>query len=202
MVTELDPRRGSEKGLKPYRLTVEQFEKMIDVGIFPDRPRVELLGGVLFRKMTKNDPHDFAVDFLGSIFNTLLEPAWLAREEKLIVLGKFWRPEPDIAVVRGPRECYRKRAPRAEDLSLLIEVCDATYSKDRGVKWRGYASAGVGTYWIVNLPQERIEVYTRPSGQGKTAAFQDARFHGTDDEVSLIVDGQERGRIAVKDVVG
>ena len=202
MVTELDPRQGAEKGLKPYRLTVEQFEKMIDAGVFPDRPRVELLGGVLFRKMTKNDPHDFAVDFLGSVLNHLLEPAWLAREEKSIVLGKFWRPEPDIAVVRGPRERYRKRAPRVEDLGLLIEVCDATYSKDRGIKWRGYAAAGVGTYWIVNLPQKRIEVYSQPSGQGKTAGFQDARFHGTDDEVPLILDGQERGRIAVKDVVG
>ena len=127
MVTELDPRQGAEKGLKPYRLTVEQFEKMIDAGVFPDRPRVELLGGVLFRKMTKNDPHDFAVDFLGSVLNRLLEPAWLAREEKSVVLGKFWRPEPDIAVVRGPRERYRKRAtarrgPGPLDRSLRRDI--------------------------------------------------------------------------------
>ena len=202
MVTELDPRQGAEKGLKPYRLTVEQFETMIDAGVFPDRLRVELLGGVLFRKMTKNDPHNFAVGFLGSVLNRLFEPTWLAQEEKPIILGKLWRPEPDIAVVRGPRERYRKRAPRAEDLGLLIEVCDATYSKDRGIKWRGYAAAGVGTYWIVNLPQKRIEVYALPSGQGKTAGFQDARFLGTDDEVPLVLDGQERGRIAVRDVVG
>ncbi len=202
MVTELDPRQGAERGLKPYRLTVEQFEKMIDAGVFPDRPRVELLGGVLFRNMTKNDPHNFAVGFMGSVLNRLLEPAWLAQEEKPVILGKFWRPEPDIAVIRGPRERYRKRAPRNEDPGLLIEVCDATYSKDRGIKYRGYAAAGVGTYWIVNLPQKRIEVYSQPSGQGKTAAFQEAKSYGTNGEVPLILDGQERGRIAVNDVVG
>jgi Uma2 family endonuclease len=202
MVTELDPRQGTEKGLKPYRLTVEQFEKMIDAGVFPDRPRVELLGGVLFRKMTKNDPHNYAVGFLGSALNRLLEPAWLAQEEKPVILGKFWRPEPDIAVVRGPRDRYRKRAPHVEDLGLLIEVCDATYSKDRGMKWRGYAAAGVETYWIVNLPQERIEIYAEPSGKGKAAVFQEIKFYGADVEAPLVLDGQERGRIAVKDIVG
>jgi Uma2 family endonuclease len=202
MVTDLDPRQGADKGLKPYRLTVEQFEKMIDAGVFPDRPRVELLGGVLFRKMTKNDPHHFAVGFLGSVLNRLLEPAWVAQEEKPIILGKFWRPEPDVAVIRGPRERYRNRTPRIEDLGLLIEVCDATYSKDRGIKWRGYAAAGISAYWIVNLPQKRIEVYTQPSRQGKAAVFQDSKFHEIDDEVPLSLDGQERGRIAVKDVVG
>jgi len=59
MVTGIDPRPGSDQGLKPYRMSVKQFERLIEAGAFPDRVRVELLGGVLFRKMTKNDPHDF-----------------------------------------------------------------------------------------------------------------------------------------------
>jgi hypothetical protein len=84
MVTKLDPRQGAEKGLKPYRISVEQFEKMIDAGVFPDRPRVELLGGLLFRNMTKNDPHNnFAVGFMGSVLNRLLEPAgWLRKRNR------------------------------------------------------------------------------------------------------------------------
>jgi len=202
MVTGIDPRPGSDQGLKPYRMSVKQFERLIEAGAFPDRVRVELLGGVLFRKMTKNDPHDFAVGLLGAILNRLLEPAWFAREEKSVVLGKFWRPEPDVVVVRGPRQRYRDCAPRADDLGLLIEVSDVTYSRDRGVKWRRYAAVGIGTYWIVNLAQKRIEVYSRPSGQGQAAAFQDAKFYGTDAEVPLILDGREQGPVSVKDVVG
>ncbi len=128
MVTGIDPRPGSDQGLRPYRMSVKQFESLIAAGAFPDRVRVELLGGVLFRKITKNDPHDFAVGLLGAILNRQLEPAWFAREEKSVVLGKFWRPEPDVAVVRGPRQRYRDRAPRANDLGLLIEVSDVTYT--------------------------------------------------------------------------
>jgi len=202
MVTGIAPRPGSDQGLKPYRMSVKQFESLIEAGAFPDQVRVELLGGVLFRKMTKNDPHDFAVGLLGAILNRRLEPAWFAREEKSVVLGKFWRPEPDVAVVRGPRQRYRDCAPRADDLGLLIEVSDATYIRDRGVKWRRYAAVGIGTYWIVNLAQKRIEVSSRLSGQGRAAAFQDAKFHGTDAEVPLIFDGREQSRVSVKDVVG
>jgi len=202
MVTGIDIRPGSDQGRKPYRLTARQFEKMVTAGAFPDRVRLELLGGVLYRKMTKNDPHDFAVGLLGSILNRLLEPAWFAREEKSVVLGKLWRPEPDVAVVRGPRQRYRDRAPRADDLGLIIEVSDVTYSTDRGVKWRRYAAVGIGTYWIVNLAQKRVEVYNRPSGRGQAAVFQDVQFLGTDAEVPVILDGREQGRVSVQDVVG
>jgi Uma2 family endonuclease len=180
---------------------VEQFQKMIEVGVFADRARVELLGGLLVRKMTKNDPHDFTVGQLGAFLNRLLEPAWVAREEKSVVLGKTWRPEPDVAVVRGPRERYRSAAPGIGDPGLLIEVADVTDAKDRGVKWRRYASVGIGHYWIVNLGQKRIEVYSRPEGRGKTAAFKDVAYYGAGEEVPVILDGRERGRIPVRDIL-
>ncbi|HEX8199122.1 MAG TPA: hypothetical protein VF590_01450, partial [Isosphaeraceae bacterium] len=58
---------ATDSGVVPYHLSVRQFERMIDVGIFPDGVRVELLGGVLVEKMTKNDPHDFTVGQLGQV---------------------------------------------------------------------------------------------------------------------------------------
>ena len=202
MVTEVDPRRRFEEGLEPYRISVEQFRKMIEAGVFPDQVRLELLGGFLFRTMTKNDPHNFVVGLLGAILNHLLGPAWFAQEEKSVVLGKFWRPEPDIAVVRGPRQQYRDRAPRAGDLGLLIEVSDVTYRKDRGVKWRRYAAVGIETYWIVNLALKQIEVYTDPSGKGKSAGYRTSQIYRSGDHVPVVLDGPEAGRIAVKDVLG
>jgi Uma2 family endonuclease len=201
MVTEIDAPPRVERGVIPYRLTVEQFDKMIAAGVFPDRIRVELLGGVLVRKMTKNDPHDFAVGELGARINRLLEPAWFAREEKSVVLGKYWRPEPDVAVVRGPRDRYRSAAPRIADLGLLIEVSDVSYAKDRGLKWRRYAAVGLGSYWIVNLNQRRIEVYSRPEGRGEAAAYKEAAFYGPDDEVPVILEGRERGLVMVRDLL-
>ena len=82
-------------------------------------------------------------------------------------------------IVRGPRDRYRSAAPRIADLGFLIEVADVSYAKDRGLKWRRYASVGVGHYWIVNLKQKRIEVYSQPEGRGKAAAFKEIGSTGS-----------------------
>jgi Uma2 family endonuclease len=187
--------------LVPYRLTVRQFEKMIDAGIFRDEDHVELLGGLLVDKMVKKDPHNFSVGELGELFRDALKPDWTVREEKSVVLGLFWRPEPDVAVARGPRDRYRSKAPRSADLGLLVEVADSSYAKDRGAKWRQYAASGVSVYWIVNLPERRIEVYSAPSGRGRSAVYRDVTIYGPEEEVPLILEGRELGRIKVSEVL-
>jgi Uma2 family endonuclease len=191
----------SSSGVVPYRLTVRQFERMIDAGIFRDEDHIELLGGRLVDKMTTNDPHDLAVDQLGAILTLGLPIEWIARQEKSVILGRFWRPQPDIVVARGPRKRYGSGAPRAADLGMLIEVADSSYAKDRGKKWQKYAACGVRVYWIVNLPLRQIEVYTSPSGRGKSAGYKDVQIYGADDEVPLIIEGRELGRITVRDVL-
>jgi Uma2 family endonuclease len=193
------PAGGS--GIVPYRLTVRQFEKMIDAGIFRVEDQVELLGGLLVEKMVKHNPHDFGTDMLGAMLNPILPADWIARQEKSVVLGRYWRPEPDIAVARGPRERYRSRAPRRADLGLLIEVADASYPKDRGSKWRKYAASRIPAYWILNLPRRQLEVYTNPTGRGKSAVYRDVKVYGPDDEVPVLIEGRELGRIKVGDVL-
>jgi Uma2 family endonuclease len=192
---------ATASGAVPYRLSVRQYLEMIDAGIFRDDDHVELLGGLLVAKMTKKDPHNFAIDMLGAILEQDLAPNWIARQEKSVVPGRFWRPEPDIAVARGPRDRYRARAPGPGDLAALIEVADSSYSIDRGKKWQKYASSRIPAYWIVNLPQRQIEVDTVPSGRGKSARYQDVTIYGEDDEVSLVIEGRELGRIKVRDVL-
>jgi Uma2 family endonuclease len=196
---DLSPR--GQSGLVPYRLTVRQFEKMIDCGILRADDRVELLAGLLIKKMTTYDPHDFAVDQLGAVLGRILPDDWIARQEKSVVLGRYWRPQPDIAVARGPRTRYRSKAPRAADLGFLAEVADSSYAKDRGPKWKKYAGCGVPTYWIVNIPERRIEVYSSPSGRGKSARYTDHKNYGPDEEVPIIVEGRELGRIKVSEIV-
>jgi Uma2 family endonuclease len=189
------------EGLYPYRLTVRQFEKLIGAGVFPEGARVELLAGVLANKMTKYPPHDFAVNELGTILRKLLSSRWLTREEKAVTLNRFWRPEPDIAVMRGPSDLYRKRTPAAKDLVLLIEVSESSYATDRGLKWRGYAAAGVPCYWIVDLSKEVVEVHSNPSGRGEAARYRDSTSHGPGTEVPVVIEGREVGGIAVKDIL-
>ncbi len=199
--TAREPGGPDRSGLVPYRLTVHQFEKMIDGGIFRDEDRVELLAGRLIKKMTVNDPHDFAVTELAERLRGVLKPDWITREEKSVVLGRYWRPQPDISVARGPRDRYRTKAPRASDLGMLVEASDTTYAKDRGAKWTKFAGCRIPTYWIVNIHERRIEVYTSPSGRGNAACYRDRKDYGPDEEVPVIVEGREVGRIKVSDIV-
>jgi Uma2 family endonuclease len=53
---------------------------------------------------------------------------------------------------------------------LVIEVSDTTYLKDSGPKLRMYARAGIQDYWILNLPEARLEVYRRPEKLPSAAA--------------------------------
>jgi Uma2 family endonuclease len=195
----------TSSGVALYRLTVRQFEAMIDAGVFlydaRDPLRVELLGGMLVDKLTRDNPHAYAVGCLGDHLRDSLPTDWRVREEKSITLGRFSRPEPDVVAVRGRLEDYRVRAPRAQDVALLIEVADTTYAKDCGAKWRLYAAWGMPIYWIVNLPARQVEVYTNPSGRGKAAAYRDAQTYGPDAEPPVVIDGREVGRVAVRDLL-
>ena len=101
------PPPATASGVVPYRLTVRQFEKMIDAGVFRDEDHVELLGGLLVDKMVKHPPHNVAVGSLAALFRVLLGPGWFVNEEKSIQLGRWSRPEPDVAVIRGRLKDYR-----------------------------------------------------------------------------------------------
>jgi Uma2 family endonuclease len=194
-------RPATASGAVPYRLTVRQFEKMVDAGIFRDDDHVELLGGLLVDKMIKNPPHNVSVTRLAASYRKLLGSGWFVYEEKSVQLGRWSRPEPDVAVIRGDVKDYGKRNPTAAEIGIISEVSDSSYAKDRGPKWRKYAAANIASYWIVNLPQRQIEVYSSPSGRGKSAAYRDTKIYGQDDEVPLILDGRELGRIKVREVL-
>lgn len=195
------PAKAGRGGIVPYRLTVEQFLKMIGAGILTERDRVELLGGVLVAKMTKNDPHNFASRGLIEGLRRMLPAEWLISAESSVVLGPHWRPEPDIAVIRGPNERYRVRGPQAEDIAILIEVSDSSYDQDRGVKWRHYAASRVASYWIVNIRGAAVEVYTDPAGRGRSASYRGAKSYGPAEEIPVMIEGREVGRISARDIL-
>ena len=204
MATDIQPTasdKASHPGFQHYRLNSDQYLRMIESGIFPDHAHVELLGGLLIEQMTKYAPHDFTVGRLGRLLNRTLPADWIVREEKSIALGRFWRPEPDLAIVRGPDDRYRSVFPGPVDVAALIEVSESSYAIDRGVKWRGYASARINAYWIVHLAKAQIEVYSDPVGKGRSASYRTSTIFAVESELPHTIDGLEVGRLAVRDVL-
>ena len=83
------------------------------------------------------------------------------RKDEPIRIRDFNEPFPDLAVAHGDLENYANRHPGPEDVSLVIEISDATLGKDRGEKRISYGRAGIPVCWIVNLVDRQVEVYSR-----------------------------------------
>lgn len=110
-------------------------------------------------------------------------------------------PEPDFAIVPGPAERYLAHHPYAVDISVLIEVSDSSLSHDRNDKGRIYAHAGIVCYWIVNLVDRQVEVYTDPTGPDADPRFRQQQDYRPGDAVPLVIDGSGVGRVAVNDLL-
>jgi Uma2 family endonuclease len=106
-------------------------------------------------------------------------------------------PEPDVAVVCGSRDDYRGRLPEPDDVALLVEVADTSLSFDRGPKRAAYARGGITFYWIVNLNDRQVEVYSDPAADG----YRSIEVLGPGEEVPVVIAGVEVGRIKVSDIL-
>ena len=182
-----------------HRLTVAQYEKMTALGILGAEDRVELLDGWIIDKVTQNPPHNAAIDCTSEALRTRLPSGWIVREQKAVALADSM-PEPDVVVVKGTPRRYAARHPRPQDIALIIEVADSTLADDRKAKGRVYAREGLAIYWIVNLVDEQIEVYSRPKG-GRTAAYQDRHDYRKGQSVPFVINGRELGAISVQDLL-
>ncbi len=105
-------------------------------------------------------------------------------------------PELDQCIVRGAERDYLNRHPGAADVGLLVEIADTSLVADREMA-RIYGPRGISVYWIVNLRDSQIEVHTMPTadGYGLLQAFVPG------DEIPIVLDGVEVGRIAVNDIL-
>lgn len=194
-------RRGGPGG-PPYRLTLDQYHRMVEAGVLTKEDRVELLEGWLVVKMPNHPPHRWSTRKVRVAIERRLPPGWFADEQKPITLPlRGSEPEPDLQVARGEPVDYPDRHPGPADLGLLIEVSDSSVAQDQRLKARIYAREGIPTYWILNLVARRLEVYTDPTGPSDTPGYRQRKDYGPDEEVPLVLDGREVGRIAVRDLL-
>jgi Uma2 family endonuclease len=146
-----------------HRITVDEYERIIAAGALEDPSRVELIDGYMVDKMGKNAGHRYATKETLKALDARLPPGWTSQKEEPVRIPTYDEPEPDIAIIRGTDADYRQRIPTAADVGLLVEVSETTLSQDRGKKRSAYAKARIPVYWIVNLVERQVEVYTRPA---------------------------------------
>ena len=178
-----------------WRLTVREYHEMIRAGILTEGDPVELLDGWLVSKMTKNPLHAVATRLVRHALERIVPRGWFVDSQEAVTLATS-EPEPDVVVVRGDPRAYVDRHPGPNDVALVVEVADVSLNRDRTFKKRLYAQAGIAAYWIVNLVDRRVEVYSDPSGPSDQPNYRQHRDCGETDEVPVLVEGREVGRIA------
>ena len=179
-----------------WRMSVDRYHEMIAAGLLTSDDKLELLEGFLIKKMTVHPPHSYAVRRLSRFLNRLLPINYVLFVQQPITLSDS-EPEPDVAVIRGDDPMYVARHPYADDAPIVLEVSDATIRQDRTQKKRIYARAGIETYWIVNLPRERVEVYTEPVGSD----YKQTNIYYANQSVPVILDGEQVGEIKVEEIL-
>lgn len=183
-----------------YRLTIEQYHRIVEAGaLTPDDP-VEFLDGYLVAKMSKNPPHAAACRRARQVLEPWLPPGWFVAIQDPITLDVS-EPEPDLSVIRGTNEDFENRHPTPGDVALLVEVSDTTLTRDREWKRRIYARNGIPVYWIINLVDRVLEVYTQPSGPPASPDYGNVRVLRQGDNAEVVLGGVVVGTVAVVDLL-
>src|SRR5262245_9934203 len=198
VVSEPDDFEVSVCDLK--RFTVAEYHAMIDAGVFASDENFELLEGLIVRKMTKHPPHWIATGNLRDLLIALRISGFFVHSQEPVTTSDS-EPEPDIALIRGARRDYKGRNPDPKQSPFVVEVSDSSLALDRKWKKRIYGRAGIPVFWIVNLVDRQIEIYTQPSGAGERPDYGNCQIFGADGEVPVVIDGSEVGRLVVKDVL-
>jgi Uma2 family endonuclease len=183
-----------------WRLSVDQYHAMVGAGILTDDDPVELLEGWLVPQMPKNPSHRIVTLLIRRALERMIPAGWYVDSQEPITTADS-EPEPDVVIVRGETQHYPDRHPGPQDVAVVVEVADWTLGRDQGWKKRLYAAAGIPVYWIANLVDNRIEVYSEPSGPVEGPDYHQRQDYGLSDAVPLLIDGVEVGRIPVGDIL-
>lgn len=156
--------KAKSVGVNRRSFTVAEYERMGQFGIFSENDRVELVCGEIIQMSPIGERHAACVATLTQLITLRLRLSALVWAQNPIVLDDYSEPQPDLAVLKPRGDNYRTSKPTPNDVLVVIEVSDSTLEFDRKVKVPLYADAGIPEAWVVNLPEERIEVYGDPAG--------------------------------------
>src|ERR1700730_7995663 len=152
------------------RLTVDDYHRMGDAGIFHEDDRVELLDGELFQMASIGSLHAGIVIRLQSRLEALGGGRYLVSTQNPIQIPPYSQPQPDIVLLRPRADTYCSALPQPSDVLLLIEVADSSLEWDRDVKIPMYGRYGVIESWLVDLDHRTVTVFRDPARDGYRSA--------------------------------
>jgi Uma2 family endonuclease len=165
---------GAELALPRRALSVDDYHRMGEAGLFRPEERIELIHGDLITMAPIGWPHLQVVNVVAQLFAMQVGRSAIVQVQNPISLPPDNEPQPDIALLRAE---YRSRAalPAADDALLVVEVADTTLERDREVKIPLYARHGIPEAWLFDVNGERVTIHRDPGPQGYRTVLSPAR---------------------------
>ena len=146
-----------------YKFTTEDFYHLYETGVFNSKDRIELLNGEIIIMHAIGYRHAQAVTNLNAYLSEQARRRYKISPQNPVELERYSAPQPDLTLVPWSRG-NSKRHPAPEEVFLIIEVADSSLDYDREEKLRAYAATGIREFWILNLQDDRLEIYRQPEG--------------------------------------
>lgn len=143
-----------------YKLTADEYQRMLEMGILNEDSPVELIEGELIWMAAHGGQHIRCVTLLAQAFTVAYVGVYFVSTQNSIRLDSRSEPEPDIAILRSLPQT--RTPPSISEVVLLVEVSDTSLMYDLNVKAQLYARAGIPDYWVADLTTQRVLQHTRP----------------------------------------
>jgi Uma2 family endonuclease len=151
----------ADEPIRTRRWKRQEYDQLIEKGFFQPGDKVELIGGHLMVAEPQGSRHATGIRLVVEALRSVFGQGWNVSVQLPIALDDESEPEPDVSVVPGSAGDYRDAHPSRP--VLVVEIAETSLAIDRGLKLGVYARGGVPDYWIVNLVDNVLDVYRRPS---------------------------------------
>jgi len=142
--------------------SVAEYHQMVDAGILTENDKIELINGEFITMSPIGSKHASCVKRLNTLLSNQLQDDAIISVQDPIQADEYSEPEPDLAVLKPRADFYADGHPQPSDVLIVIEVSDSTLGFDKEVKLPLYAKAGIPEAWVINLPENTVEIYTTP----------------------------------------
>lgn len=151
----------TEQGTHQHPLSVEAYAILWKAGLLNDR--VELIEGVIYDMAPIGGRHISLTNLLNMELARRVDPLqWTIQVQSAIRLDNYSEPEPDLCILNQSAEALMGRMATAEDVYVVMEVADTTLQHDRAIKAPLYAKNNIPYYWLFNLQEPCLIIYSDP----------------------------------------
>lgn len=145
-------------------ISVSDYYQMWRTGMLTENVRIELIDGKIIYMTPSGGRHSWVIRKLTKQLVIGCKDLADVSVQLPVRLDTFNEPEPDLALLKPGLALEEPDAPGPQDVLLVIEVSNTTLQRDQTEKHKLYARANIPVYWIFNLIDNQVEVYSSPKG--------------------------------------